>query len=443
MDCKDTHWDETERWSSQRIRQFQLRRLKRVIAHAHDHLPFYRRRFEDAGFHPSQLVALKDMGRIPTFRKEELIDLVRNGGSFPVGMEQIEDDQQKGLDAALCMTSGTTGEMFIYASKKWVRFRGKQQMRILHWSGLQPGMQVLLPAPGWHSLSFVQSWALSRLGANTVVPWGTFLPSFAGRYVDALLKHKPEFLYLFLPMLYAMLAECRRRGLPPVQAFESVRRVLVVGEALTPNARAKLIKDLGVEDIYEGAGNPEGLEAHECSYHRGHHLFIHTCYAEILGLNDASPVKPGERGRIILTSLADLSSSSYIRFDTQDIGAFLPGDCECGRTWPLIEVYGRASDTITVGPARIMHYDVRQVLEETPGLVGAPFALLDAEPRTSLRLVLERPSSQGNGIQQEQLERTLRSRFDVPVEIRFSEMLPVRWKGVKVVRERELWERLA
>ncbi len=437
----DIYWDEAETWAPERIRRFQLRRLQRVIQHAYHHLPFYRHRFEEAAFHPSQLKGLEDMVKVPTFTKGEVLQLLERRGSFPLGMEMMEEGRARGLGAALSMTSGTVGEMLFYTSKSWVRCRG-DQMRTLWWAGWRPGMRVLVPAPGWHSLSFVLNQALTRLGADVIIPWGTFLPTFAPHYVDALLKHRPEFVYLFLPMLYALLAECRRRGLAPGQAFRGVRLVQVVGEPMTPRARERLRQELGVEDIFEGAGSPEGLAAQECSFHRGHHLYVHDCYVEIVDLDSERPLGRGKRGRLILTSLADLSASLYIRCDTQDIAAFLPQDCPCGRTWPLIEVYGRVTDMVAVGGKRILHYDVRQALEEMPPLVGAPFALVGGTSSPSLRVVLERPSVPREKVPLEELAGRLRERFQVPVEVKFSDQLPVRWKGVKVIQETELWERL-
>ena len=53
---------------------------------------------------------------------------------------------------------------------------------------------------------------------------------------------------------------------------------------MTPRSREQLKEELGVRDIFEGLGNPEGLTAMECSFHRGHHIFADCCYVEIVVL---------------------------------------------------------------------------------------------------------------------------------------------------------------
>ncbi len=439
----ESYWDGSETWPQERIQQFQLRRLRAVTRHAYQHLPFYRRRFEEAGFHPSMLRGLEDVARIPIFTKGDVLRQLSETGAFPIGMEMLREDVAKEAHAALSMTSGTLGEAFYYTSRSWVRRRGQEMMRMLWWAGWRPGMSVLVVAPGWHSLSFVQNWAFRQLGADVVIPWGTFLPTFAGRCVDALVRHKPKFVFLFLPMLYAMLAECERRGLSPRQAFCSVRSVLVVGEPMTAGARGTLREQLGVDDIFEGAGCPEGLDGPECSFHTGHHPIIKDCYVEILGL-DGGPgaQRPGERGRLVLTSLADLTASLYIRVDLEDVAAFLPGPCPCGRTWPLIEVYGRLSDIVTAGGKQVLHYDVRHALDGMPALSGRPFALVGGQPSPSLRLVVESQRAEGQEALGQAVAQRLREALQVPVEVKFSAQLPVRWKGVKVLKEADLWERL-
>src|SRR5262245_47980902 len=49
-----------------------LERLKLVCAYAYDKAPFYRRKWDEAGFHPSKLKSLEDFERIPVVQKSDL-----------------------------------------------------------------------------------------------------------------------------------------------------------------------------------------------------------------------------------------------------------------------------------------------------------------------------------------------------------------------------------
>src|SRR5438874_12891296 len=50
-----------------------VERLKQVTRHAYDHSPFYRRKWEETGFHPEQLRSLEDFdSRVPIVTKQDL-----------------------------------------------------------------------------------------------------------------------------------------------------------------------------------------------------------------------------------------------------------------------------------------------------------------------------------------------------------------------------------
>ncbi|MBI2229131.1 MAG: hypothetical protein HYU46_08535, partial [Deltaproteobacteria bacterium] len=47
------------------LQALQLARLRRVVEHAYDHVAYYRRLFDAAGFKPRQLKRLADLQAIP------------------------------------------------------------------------------------------------------------------------------------------------------------------------------------------------------------------------------------------------------------------------------------------------------------------------------------------------------------------------------------------
>ena len=51
--------------SPEQLREYQERKLAQLIRSAGRQVPFYQRRFEEAGLDPSQIRSLADIGRIP------------------------------------------------------------------------------------------------------------------------------------------------------------------------------------------------------------------------------------------------------------------------------------------------------------------------------------------------------------------------------------------
>ncbi len=425
--------DEKDRWSQERIAQFQFKKIREILRHASVHLPFYQRRFKESGLDPGAVQSLHEFQKVPTFKKSEIVQEMKRKGCFEFAME----DAVRGGPAVLCMTSGTVGTTFLHLPQKWRSIRGDSLLRAYWWCGLRPGMRMLMAAPAWHSLAVPETRIIEKLGVACVIPWGTFLPRFSENFIRVLLDLKPDFVSMFLPMLHALVAELHRRSIAPSAAFRSVKSLLLVGAPMTPRSREKLQDELGISEIFEGLGNPEGLTAMECSFHNGHHIFMDGCYVEILDPKTGEPLPPGRRGTVVITSLIPYGSI-YIRFDTEDLGEILPGSCACGRSWPLMEVYDRRTNIVQVGAKEIVPYDVRLCADDIPELVGTPFALVRGERgRPYLKLVVQRLSSGDTNAVENHFKHSIRQQLRLEAEIEWARELPERWKGVTVIEEKD------
>lgn len=432
---RDDVYDEREILPVESWQRAQWSSLRRALRYAYRSLPFYRRRFEAAGITPADLRSPQDLPRLPLLQKSDVLQAMRDEGNYAIGIEGNERRDQ----GALGMTSGTLGTAVLTFPPAWRRAYGDSLCRAYWWTGLRPGMRILHAAPGWHSMAVQESLVIERLGARSVVPWGTFLPRFAEGFLDAVIDARPDFISLFLPMLYSLIGECQRRGLAPSAAFGGVQAMLVVGAPLTPRARTALEAELGVGSLCDGAGNPEGLLAMECAEHAGHHYFVDICYVEIVDPESLQPLPPGQRGTIVISSLVP-HGSVHLRFDTEDIGEILPGECACGRTWPRIKIYDRRANRCRAGGRVVLWYDVRQCLDELPALIGTPFAVIRGRSGDDpLRIAVQQPIESDAADLRQAIADVVESRLQVPVIVEWTTELPARWKGVTVIDQPE-WE---
>ncbi|HZD42376.1 MAG TPA: hypothetical protein VE131_16760, partial [Terriglobales bacterium] len=218
-------------------------------------------------------------------------------------------------------------------------------------------------------------------------------------------------------------------------AFKTVETVLVVGAPMTPRSRTMLKKELGVGDIFEGLGNPEGLTAMECSFHTGHHIFLDCCFVEILEPKTGRSLPAGQRGNVVITTLIP-HGSLYLRYDTEDLGMILPGRCPCRRSWPLMEVYDRCANTVRIAGQEIVPYDVRRCLDELAELVNIPFAIIRSNKETDqLKLVIQKPAGADPKRLGTRVGEKLQKKFNFGAAVEWAEELPQRWKGVTVIEE--------
>jgi phenylacetate-CoA ligase len=133
-----------------------LARLKEVTRYAWDRSPMYRRKWEEAGFHPDQLKSLEDFeSRVPVLTKQDL--RASQAKSPPFGEYLCVPESEI---FHLHGTSGTTGRPTAFAIGRddWDSI-ANAHARILWGMGLRPGDTIFIAAifslymGSWGSLS--------------------------------------------------------------------------------------------------------------------------------------------------------------------------------------------------------------------------------------------------------------------------------------------------
>ena len=88
----------------------------------------------------------------------------------------------------------------------------------------------------------------------------------------------------------------------------------------------------------------------------------HDISASVIDPDTGQPVKPGDRGEMVLTTLQK-SARPMIRFRTGDIVSFNPEPCRCGRTAIRLNgVHGRLDDMLIVKGVNLFPSDVEAVV---------------------------------------------------------------------------------
>ncbi len=116
--------------------------------------------------------------------------------------------------------------------------------------------------------------------------------------------------------------------------------------------------------------------AAECRLNKGGmHVFEDHFYPEIVDPETGEPVDEGTAGELVLTTLTK-QAQPVLRYRTQDITRFLPGDCPCGRTSRRIaRLEGRADDMLIIRGINVYPRTIETVLMADPDL-GANYAII-------------------------------------------------------------------
>ena len=357
------------------LEAFQLRRLRALVRHAHDHVPLYRRRFEAARFDPEQVRSLADLERIPIIDKEDLRE---------AGTDCIADNVDRSLLIAR-PTSGTTSLPFdVWRTRGEVKLLTAIALRRLHLHGIHirdHRVVVKSPEPGMAGGPEPNP-IHARLGFNPRV--GVDATHSRDRIVARLRELRPDVISGWSQALAdtaSILRDEDREVLRP-------RLICPGGETLSVRARALIAEGFRAPILDRYAADEIMQMADECRAGGTFHLIESTGLFEVVTDAGGTRALPGESGELLLTGFFSWSMP-FIRYRIGDRVTAGELGCPCGaRVATLLRVEGRTMDMFELPGGRRIHPCVLDLplLAEVPWLQKYQFAQ-ESLDRVVLRLM--------------------------------------------------------
>ena len=315
-----------ERRSLRELVAKQEHKLRRLVRHAYEHVPFYRRLFVDAGVEPGDIQSAADLAKLPVIDKT----LLR--------AQPVEDliDRRVSLDALIERhTSGSSGSPFrFFVDRDFDAFCKAQYLRPYLSNGRTPLDRVLRLT----DTSDADSKWFQRLGIMR--EQRLVAGNHAEQLLAAFLARRPDILQGYPSKLLALAGAIEREK----PRFVAPRMVFSDSELLTAAARRHIERVIGarVIDVF-GSYETDNI-GYECHEHSGYHLAIDCVVPEFVV--DGRPVAPGVPGELVCTILHNYAMP-LIRYSLGDIAAASGHACACGRGLPLMTVIeGRLVDCV-------------------------------------------------------------------------------------------------
>ena len=353
MKMNKNYWEESiECMERSELEKLQVDRLRKTIERASES-SFYKSLFAKENIKPDTIKSLADLHKLPFTTKDDL----RN--HYPFGLAAVPTEKVVRLHSS----SGTTGNpTVVLHTQKDLDEWANQVARCMYMVGLR-NTDVFQNTSGYGmftgGLGF--QYGAERLGAMTV-------PAAAGNSVRQI-KFIRDFGTTALhaiPSYATRLAEVfEEMGLDPHK--DTKLTTLCIGaEPHSEEQRKRIEKLLGVK-AYNCFGmsemNGPGV-AFECKEQNGLHIWEDYVIVEILNPETLEPVKEGELGELVLTTI-NREAMPLIRYRTRDLTRILPDECPCGRTHKRIaRLQGRSDDMMIVKGVNIFPIQIEKVLME-------------------------------------------------------------------------------
>jgi len=305
------------------IARVQLERLQARALTA-SKVPFFARRWEEAGFDPRSITTLDDLWRAPSYTVDDIRRSIEEHP--PWGDYQgVTPTDALTEPMRVFMSGGTTGKSRPTFYTQWDREVGALlTARALYMQGIRPGDVVLNSwAYGTHNGAFSFDEALHRWLDCVVVTTGTGNVTSSERQVELAIEYQAAAILTTGDYLLRLADVAREMGYDPAVDFK-LHALPNIGD------RALLESTFGVE-CFESYGFHEvQWVSVECPAHDGLHIFEDAFVVQIVDPESGEPRPDGELGAICITELYKTGSPQF-RYNIMDLSfLYPPGQCSCG-----------------------------------------------------------------------------------------------------------------
>jgi phenylacetate-CoA ligase len=336
------------------LRALQTERLRWSVRHAYQHVPHYRRAFDDAGVHPDDVTELGGLARLPFTSKADL------RGNYPFGMFAVPREQVARVHAS----SGTTGRPTVVGyTQADVDMWASVMARSIRAAGGRPGhIAHIAYGYGLFTGGLGAHYGAERLGC-TVVPVSGGMTE---RQVQLIADFRPDLIMVTPSYMLAVVDEMERQGIDP--RTTSLKVGIFGAEPWTNDMRHEMETrlDMHAVDIY-GLSEVIGPGvASECVETKdGLHVWEDHFFPEIVDPETGEVLPDGEEGELVFTSLTK-QAMPVIRYRTRDLTRLLPGTA---RTMRRIEkITGRTDDMIILRGVNLFPTQIEELILRIPAL---------------------------------------------------------------------------
>ncbi len=324
-------------WDKDRLKRYQDKRFRAVVKFANDTVPFYHRKFKEAGVDIENIRTIEDLPKLPIIKKEEFkkqdpkqtvssnydlnqLKRVRTSGStgtpFEVYINSTEDAWRKAIYMRANIACGQK------ARDRWIVLTSPTHFKDT--TNIQRKIGVY--AQNCISLFESTDQKLMQIGAA-----------------------KPDVLDGYSGSLTMLAKEVKRRDL------KTIKPHLLFGNAEFIDLESrKFVQEVFEAPYCDQFGCAEmDRTAWQCLEREGYHMDVDSVITEFLDKNGEN-VHANEEGEVTYTSLFNFTMP-FIRYAIGDIGVPSDDKCSCGRSLPLMKmIEGRKDSFLTLPGNRIL-----------------------------------------------------------------------------------------
>ncbi|MDI6753918.1 MAG: phenylacetate--CoA ligase [Thermodesulfobacteriota bacterium] len=349
--------EELETLPREELQALQLKRLMATADRVYATVPFYKKKFDEAGIQPADIKSLKDLQRLPFTTKTDLRD------HYPFGLFAVPMEQVVRIHAS----SGTTGKQTVVGyTRQDIDTWAELMARSLAAAGAQKN-DIIQNAYGYGLFTggLGVHYGAEKLGA-AVIP----ISGGNSKRQIIIMQDFGSTVLTCTPSYALFLAETAEEMGVDIKQLKL--RVGIFGaEPWSEKMREEIERKLNLQaiDIYglsEVIGPGVSIECLEAK--QGLHVFEDHFIPEIINPQTGAMLPYGEKGELVFTTITK-EAFPLIRYRTRDISVLYAQPCKCGRTHVRMErVSGRSDDMLIIRGVNVFPSQIESVLMNIEGV---------------------------------------------------------------------------
>lgn len=402
----------SQHWTREEIDAFQNERLRALIEHAYNHVPYYHDEMEKLGLTPADIQTKKDLEKLPIITKE----VMRREG-----IERFTADNYPASKRIRCSSSGSTGHPFeYYATKLNYSVNIATNLRGWYNFGWRLGDKYVKMSqnPRKSKVKQLQDWVTRNLYIATA----DLSDAHMHEIMQQIEAYKPKVIRCYPDPLYIM-AQYR---LTHADEFKwKPLAITTTGNVLHKHVRETIEEAFGCKifDSYSCEGNANMFE---CPTHCGYHVSEEYGITEVLD-DQGKPIKSGA-GRVVTTDLWNYAHP-FIRYEVQDRVEIDPEPCPCGRAHKHIkQIMGRDNELLVAPSGRkymVHHFNVFFETTVTPELKDSIDQYQFVQHKDGSTTILLRVNERYDKDVERFIVEYWAKEFGAPVEIKVVDRIPI------------------
>ena len=314
---------------------YQNKKLRSLVKHAYDNVPYYHKTFRKLGLRPEGIGNKKDLLKLPILTKS----LIRKNYQDLIAKNIPEDRCHQSS------TGGSTGAPLQFIQDRLASDYARAAVyRSWEWTGWQLGDRY---ANLWgaskdldQAKKFRTKLKQAMLKDHLLLSSYDMNENNLNEYIDKLKKFNPQFIRGYASAIYLLAKYMKSNNKSKLRP----KAIITTSENLFDHQR-ELIDEQFDCKVFDGYGCRENsVIATECEAHEGYHISVENGIIECIKNN--KHVSSGEMGEMYITDFNN-HAMPFIRYEVSDLGTPSDQACSCGRGLPMLEsIDGRTTDLI-------------------------------------------------------------------------------------------------